>query len=147
MLSAMTFNNSYTIVYAKKEQHNDGTSTTDTHVITKDTIATDMTDASPGATVGTMLLGCEGIVSKNDSMAARVKPACDSTIRYVIDYCVDHMTDSMAKQSLQVCWDKDIMDSGFEYALKHLENSSHDISGKYATVVANRINEEVGGLK
>lgn len=147
MLNATTFNDSFIVAHAKKEQHNDGRSTTDTHVITKDTIATEITDGSPGMTVGTMFLGCEGIVSKNDSMAASVKPACDSTIRYVMDYCVKHMTDSMAKQSLQVCWDKDVMDSGFEYALAHLENSSHDISGKYAIIVANRINEAVGDLK
>jgi hypothetical protein len=147
MLTATTFNNSYIVAHAKKEQHNDGRSTTDTHVISKDTIATDITDGSPGTTVGTMFLGCEGIVSKNDSMAASVKPACDSTIKYVMDYCVEHMTDSMAKQSLQVCWDKDSMDSGFEYALEHLDNSSHDIIAKQAIIVANRINEAVGDLR
>jgi hypothetical protein len=89
--------------YAKKKQQNvDNSSATDTRVITKDTTATDLTDGSPGTTVGTMFLGCERMVSKNDSTAASVKPACDSTIRYVIDYCVDHMTDNMAKQSSQI---------------------------------------------
>ena len=88
-----------------------------------------------------MFLGCERMVSKNDITAASVKLACDSTIRYVIDYCVDHMTDNIAKQSSQICWDKDIMDSGFVYALKYLENSNHDISKKWGTIVANRINE------
>jgi hypothetical protein len=37
------------------------------------------------------------------------------------DYC------TRAKQSSQVCWDDDIMNSGFEYALNYLKNPSNDI--------------------
>jgi hypothetical protein len=34
----------------------------------------------------------------------------------------------------------------FHYALDNLETPSHDIPHKYATIVANRINEDVAGI-
>jgi len=54
--------------------------------------------------------------------------------------------DSGAKESSQICWDKDILDSAFKYALDNLETPSHDISHKYTTIVANRINEDVASI-
>jgi hypothetical protein len=57
------------------------------------------------------------------------------------DYC------TRAKQSSQVCWDDDIMNSGFEYALNYLKNPSNDIIGKMATITANRANVNLGDIK
>jgi hypothetical protein len=113
-------------------------------VITKDTIATDaFADGRPGLSVGTMLLACGAIAEKNDSMSLKLIPNCNDIVKYIIDYCDVHMTDSKAKQSLQVCWEKDIMDSAFYYALRHL-NVDLDISGKHGKLVANRLNSEMG---
>jgi len=112
-------------------------------VITKDTILPDSGDGSAPITVGTLLLGCGAIADRNDRMTPKLRTVCDYFVRYVIDYCDVHMTDSKAKQSLQVCWEKDIMDSAFYYALRHL-NVDLDISGKHGKLVANRLNSEMG---
>jgi hypothetical protein len=131
---AMIALSSNQIVLAKKHSE----------VITKDTIATDaFADGRPGLSVGTMLLACGAIAEKNDSMSLKLIPNCNNVVKYIIDYCDVHMTDSKAKQSLQVCWEKDIMDSAFYYALRHL-NSDGEISGKHGTLTANRINDELG---
>jgi hypothetical protein len=61
-------------------------------------------------------------------------------------YIVDHMTYSNAKQNSQICWHKDIMNSAFKYALDNLETSSHDNYNKYATIVTNRVNEDIAGI-
>lgn len=94
-----------------------------------------LTPGGPRETMGNLILGCAAGIAD--------KLTCNLSI---INYCVNHMTDSNAKQNSQICWDKDIMDSAFHYALDNLETPTHDISHKYATIVANRINEDVAGI-
>jgi hypothetical protein len=94
-----------------------------------------LTPGVPRETMGNLILGCAAGIAD--------KLTCNLSI---INYCVNHMTDSNAKQNSQICWDKDIMDSAFHYALDNLETPTHDISHKYATIVANRINEDVAGI-
>jgi hypothetical protein len=107
-------------------------------LITKDTLGPSLTPGGPRETMGNLILGC--------AAGTADKLTCNLSILTVINYCVNHMTDSNAKQNSQICLDKDIMDSAFNYALDNLETPNHDISHKYATIVANRINEDVAGI-
>jgi hypothetical protein len=116
-----------------------GTSDPATDLITKDSLGPSLTPGGPRETMGNVIIGC--------AAGTADKLTCNLSILTVIDYCVNHMTDSNAKQNSQICWDKDIMDSAFKYALDNLETPNHDISHKYATIVANRINEDVVGIR
>jgi hypothetical protein len=75
-----------------------------------------------GITVGTVLEGCNGVVS--NSSDSSLKPRCDLVVRYVVNYCLAHMNDTMAQESKQVCWDHDTMESGLKYAVTYLDGGT-----------------------
>src|SRR5919198_5537215 len=73
--------------------------------------------------VGGMLYGCDELVSRGDAASIEVKPACDILIRYIVNYCLSHMNDTMAMENKQICWDN-AMDSGLKYAVKWLDGGT-----------------------
>ena len=74
-------------------------------------------------TVGTMLYGCDGTVSKGNATSIDAKSAFDVVIRYIMNYCLSHMNDTMAMENKQICWDNAV-ESGLEYAVKWLDRGT-----------------------
>jgi len=70
-----------------------------------------------------MLYGCNGMVSEGSTNSKEAKPHCDVVIRYIVNYCLMHMNDTMALENHQVCWDRG-MNSGLEYAVKYLDGGT-----------------------
>src|SRR5919197_3914894 len=96
------------------------------NVITYNTSLADIPGEGSGnadLTVGGMLFACDETVSRGDAASIEVKPACDVLIRYIVNYCLSHMNDTMAMENKQICWDN-AMDSGLKYAVKWLDGGT-----------------------
>jgi len=96
-----------------------------------------------GISVGTVLQGCYGVVSNpSDPNAAKLKTNCDVVVGYVVNYCLDHMNNTIAQQNKQVCWNHDVMEEGLRYAVAYLDGGTgrmvktqSDIMGTIANVI------------
>jgi hypothetical protein len=86
-----------------------------------------------------MLYGCDETVSRGDAASIEVKPACDILIRYIVNYCLSHMKDSMAMENRQICWDN-AMDSGLKYAVKWLDGGTGIMLKAQSDIMAIKIN-------
>ena len=94
------------------------------NVITYNTSVADIPGIASGdIKVGTILYGCDEIVSKGNAVAVEAKPGCDIVIRYIVNYCLSHMKDAIAIENKQICWDN-AMDSGLKYAIKWLDGGT-----------------------
>lgn len=116
-----TFNNN-----GDSSSNNADTNEPAVNVITYNTSLADIPGAGHGSedmTVGKILHGCDGVVSQGNAVSIEAKPACDIVIRYIVNYCLSHIKDTMAMENKQICWDK-AMDSGLEYAVKWLDGGT-----------------------
>jgi hypothetical protein len=96
------------------------------NVITYNTSLADIPGEGSGngdIIVGTMLSGYDHAVSKGNAVSTEAKPGCDIVIRYIVNYSLSHMNDTMAMENKQICWDN-AMDSGLEYAVKWLDGGT-----------------------
>lgn len=90
-------------------------------------------------TVGTMLSGCDYAVSKGYAASIDAKAPCDVVVRYVVNYCLSHMNDTIAIDNKQVCWDN-AMESGLEYAVKWLDGGTGNMLKAQSDIMATKSN-------
>ncbi len=41
-----------------------------------------------------------------------------------MNYCMDHMNDTMARENNQVCWNHNVMEAGLKYAVAYLDGGT-----------------------
>lgn len=110
------------VVMARSQAHDANASTGPVITTTSDVGAIPGVAPNQGITVGTVLGGCYGVVS--NSSDSSLKPRCDLVVRYVVNYCLAHMNDTMAQENKQICWDHDTMQSGLQYAVTYLDGGT-----------------------
>jgi hypothetical protein len=86
-----------------------------------------------------MLYGCDETVSKCNAALIDVNPACHIVIRYIVNYCLSHMTDMMAMENKQICWDN-AMDSGLKYEVKWLDGGTGVMLKAQSDIMATNAN-------
>lgn len=53
-------------------------------------------------TVGTMLLGCNGVVSRGNQVAFHSKAHCDTVIGHIVNYSLAKMNMTMSRENKQI---------------------------------------------